>query len=303
MQIILLTKGKKKTINFSAIQQKVTYGLLGSFVLLLAVYWYMPSVTEVRLTEQSGKVSQELLTQRIELERVREKTQNTLDNLALRVGQMQAQLTRLNAVGEHLVKKANLTASEFNFDELPAIGSAGLPDSAESFTENQLLHDIQVLDKQLSLREKQLTLLGVFSANKELSKEVRPAGLPVAKGWLSSYYGYRADPFTGKKKFHHGVDIAGKTGTSVLAAASGLVTYAGKKGSYGYLIEIDHGSGYVTRYGHNKEIVVKLGDVVKQNDVIAKMGSTGHSTGPHVHFEVMRNGKKVNPRKYLYSSS
>ena len=302
MQIILLTKGKKKTINFSAIQQKVIYGLLGSFVLLLAVYWYMPSVTEVRLTEQSGKVSQELLTQRIELERVREKTQNTLDNLALRVGQMQAQLTRLNAVGEHLVKKANLTASEFNFDELPAIGSADLPDSAESFTENQLLHDIQVLDKQLSLREKQLTLLGVFSANKELSKEVRPAGLPVAKGWLSSYYGYRADPFTGKKKFHHGVDIAGKTGTSVLAAASGLVTYAGKKGGYGYLIEIDHGSGYVTRYGHNKEIVVKLGDVVKQNDVIAKMGSTGHSTGPHVHFEVMRNGKKVNPRKYLYSS-
>ncbi|PHR51617.1 M23 family metallopeptidase [Cycloclasticus sp.] len=303
MQIILLTKGKKKTINFSAIQQKVIYGLLGSFVLLLAVYWYMPSVTEVRLTEQSGKVSQELLTQRIELERVREKTQNTLDNLALRVGQMQAQLTRLNAVGEHLVKKANLTASEFNFDELPAIGSADLPDSAESFTENQLLHDIQVLDKQLSLREKQLTLLGVFSANKELSKEVRPAGLPVAKGWLSSYYGYRADPFTGKKKFHHGVDIAGKTGTSVLAAASGLVTYVGKKGGYGYLIEIDHGSGYVTRYGHNKEIVVKLGDVVKQNDVIAKMGSTGHSTGPHVHFEVMRNGKKVNPRKYLYSSS
>lgn len=303
MQIILLTKGKKKTINFSAIQQKVIYGLLGSFVLLLAVYWYMPSVTEVRLTEQSGKVSQELLTQRIELERVREKTQNTLDNLALRVGQMQAQLTRLNAVAEHLVKKANLTASEFNFDELPAIGSADLPDSAESFTENQLLHDIQVLDKQLSLREKQLTLLGVFSANKELSKEVRPAGLPVAKGWLSSYYGYRADPFTGKKKFHHGVDIAGKTGTSVLAAASGLVTYAGKKGGYGYLIEIDHGSGYVTRYGHNKEIVVKLGDVVKQNDVIAKMGSTGHSTGPHVHFEVMRNGKKVNPRKYLYSSS
>jgi murein DD-endopeptidase MepM/ murein hydrolase activator NlpD len=303
MQIILLTKGKKKTINFSAIQQKVIYGLLGSFVLLLAVYWYMPSVTEVRLTEQSGKVSQELLTQRIELERVREKTQNTLDNLALRVGQMQAQLTRLNAVGEHLVKKANLTASEFNFDELPAIGSADLPDSAESFTENQLLHDIQVLDKQLSLREKQLTLLGVFSANKELSKEVRPAGLPVAKGWLSSYYGYRADPFTGKKKFHHGVDIAGKTGTSVLAAASGLVTYAGKKGGYGYLIEIDHGSGYVTRYGHNKEIVVKLGDVVKQNDVIAKMGSTGHSTGPHVHFEVMRNSKKVNPRKYLYSSS
>jgi len=302
MQIILLTKGKKKTISFSENHKKIMFILLSGIILLLTGYFYLPNTAEIKLTEQSKKVSQELLAQRVELERVREKTTNTLDNMALRVGQMQAQLTRLNAVGQHLAKKAKLNSSEFNFDELPAIGSAEITGSDESFTQNQLLHDIQVLDNQLSLREKQLQLLDVFSANKRLSKEVRPAGLPVAKGWLSSYYGYRADPFTGKKKFHHGVDIAGKSGTSVLAAASGLVTSVGKKGGYGNLIEIDHGSGYVTRYGHNKEVIVKMGEVVKQNDVIAKMGSTGHSTGPHVHFEVLRHGKKVNPRKYLYTS-
>lgn len=184
----------------------------------------------------------------------------------------------------------------------PAIGGAEVSDVASSFTQNQLLQDIQSLADQLTLREKQLKLLGVFSANKILSKEVRPAGLPVEKGWLSSFYGYRADPFTGKRTFHHGVDIAGKSGTKVLAAASGLVTWTGKKSGYGYLIEIDHGSGYVTRYAHNKEITVKVGDVVKQSDAIAKMGSTGCSTGPHVHFEVLRHGKKVNPRKYLYSA-
>jgi len=302
MQIILLTKGKKKTISFSENHKKTMFVLSSGIILLLMGYFYLPNTAEIKLTEQSKKVSQELLAQRVELERVREKTINTLDNMALRVGQMQAQLTRLNAVGQHLAKKAKLNSSEFNFDELPAIGSAEITGSDESFTQNQLLHDIQVLDNQLSLREKQLQLLDVFSANKRLSKEVRPAGLPVAKGWLSSYYGYRADPFTGKKKFHHGVDIAGKSGTSVLAAASGLVTSVGKKGGYGNLIEIDHGSGYVTRYGHNKEVIVKMGEVVKQNDVIAKMGSTGHSTGPHVHFEVLRHGKKVNPRKYLYTS-
>lgn len=302
MQIILLTKGKKKTISFSENHKKTILVLMCGFILSLVGYFYLPNTAETELTKQSNKVSNELLAQRVELERMREKTTNTLDNMALRVGQMQAQLTRLNAVGNHLAKKMKLNTQEFNFDELPAIGSAEVTGSNESFTQNQLLHDIQVLDDQLSLREKQLQLLDVFSANKRLSKEVRPAGLPVAKGWLSSYYGYRADPFTGKKKFHHGVDIAGKSGTSVLAAASGLVTWVGKKGGYGNLIEIDHGLGLITRYGHNKEMIVKMGDLVKQNDVIAKMGSTGHSTGPHVHFEVLQHGKKVNPRKYLYTS-
>jgi murein DD-endopeptidase MepM/ murein hydrolase activator NlpD len=301
MQIILLTKGQKKMISFSFAHKKMMAAMLFGFALSIASYFYLSNTPDTQLT-QSTKVAEELLAQRAEVERLREKTRNTLDAIALRVGQMQAQLTRLNAVGEHLAKKAKLNSPEFNFDEQPALGGADVQGLTDSFTQNQLLDDIQALGEQLTLREKQLELLDHFSVNKKLSKEVRPAGLPVEKGWLSSHYGYRADPFTGKKTFHHGVDIAGKSGTKVLAAASGLVTWVGKKSGYGFLIEIDHGSGYVTRYAHNKEITVKVGDVVKQADVIAKMGSTGRSTGPHVHFEVLRHGKKVNPRKYLYSA-
>ncbi len=296
MQIILLIKGQKKTFSFSKKQQKTTAVSLTSVVILLAAFFYL---FESEKISASGVMAKEYSSQRLEIERVREKTQNTLDSIALRVGQMQGQLIRLNSVGEHLAKKAKLSSPEFNFDAPPAVGGVGEQEIASSFTQGQLLQDIKSLSDQLTLREKQLELLGVFLANKTLSKEVRPAGLPVEKGWLSSFYGYRADPFTGKKAFHYGVDIAGKERTAILAAASGLVTFAGKKDGYGYLIEIDHGAGYATRYAHNKEISVKVGNLVKQGDTIAKMGSTGRSTGPHVHFEVLQHGKKVNPRKYL----
>jgi len=304
MQIILLTKGQRKTLRFSVKRHDIITGLGGALVLLLAGYFVFLDTTRVESIslQVTHTTQKEYSSQRAEIQRIRDKTQNTLDAMALRVGQMQAQLTRLNAVGEHLAKKAKLKSTEFNFDQLPAIGGVEEKTASESFTQDQLLDEIEQLDEQLSLREKQLELLGMFTANKKLSKEVRPAGLPVEKGWLSSHYGYRADPFTGKKAFHHGVDIAGKTGTAVLAAASGLVTIASKKNGYGFLIEIDHGGSYVTRYGHNKEMLVKVGDIVKQGDRIAKMGSTGRSTGPHVHFEVLRNGKKVNPRRYLYSA-
>lgn len=302
MQIILLSKGQRKTLNISSVGRKATIAMMMGLMSVLAGSFYVFNTSGLMASSGPSEVVAEMLKQRSDLERMREKTQNTLDGIALRVGQMQAQLTRLNAVGEHLAKKAKLSSAEFDFDQPPAIGSADLLASMDSLSENQLLQNIQVLDEQLFKREKQLELLGHFSANKKLSKEVRPAGLPVEKGWLSSHYGYRIDPFSGRKAFHHGVDIAGKTGTNVLAAASGIITFAGKKSGYGNLIEIDHGSGYVTRYGHNKEVLVKTGDVIKQNDIISKMGSTGRSTGPHVHFEVLRDGKKVNPRKYLYSA-
>tara|TARA_R110002074_G_scaffold170005_4_gene332052 strand:- start:79114 stop:80019 length:906 start_codon:yes stop_codon:yes gene_type:complete len=300
MQIILLTNGKRKTLGFSISQSNIMIAIVCGFVLTLTGYFLLFN-GQSKATETDYLVN-ELTVQRVELERMREKTRNTLDSIALRVGQMQAQLMRLNAVGNHLAKKAKLNSLEFDFDQQPATGGAETLAPTNSFTESQLLEDIQSLDELFSLREKQFELLGYFSANKRLSKEVLPAGLPVEKGWLSSNYGYRADPFTGKKSFHHGVDIAGKTGTNVLAAASGIVSWAGEKNGYGYLIEIDHGLGYLTRYGHNKKILVKTGDIVKQNDVIAEMGSTGRSTGPHVHFEVLLNGRDVNPRKYLYSS-
>ncbi|UCE89604.1 MAG: M23 family metallopeptidase, partial [Pseudomonadota bacterium] len=135
-----------------------------------------------------------------------------------------------------------------------------------------------------------------------LQAEVMPAGRPVKRGWLSSYFGKRTDPFTGRRVHHAGVDFAGKLGSDVVAVAAGVVTYSGKRYGYGNLVEIDHGNGYSTRYGHNRENLVKVGDTLKKGHLIAKMGSSGRSTGPHVHFEVLLNGRAVNPKKYVHAS-
>jgi murein DD-endopeptidase MepM/ murein hydrolase activator NlpD len=301
MQIIILSKKGRKALHFSFAQKSLLIAIVATPILLGVVFYLMSSFSSgLSPSAKATTIGGEVLSQRSDLDRLREKTRNTLDGMALKVGQMQAQLIRLNAVGEHLAKKAHFDAPEFDFDKVPAQGGAGLLDSlVGSFDEGQLMKDINTLDNQMALREKQLELLDHFLINKTLTKKVSPAGLPAKKGWLSSYFGYRADPFTGRKAFHHGVDIAGKEGTSVLAVAAGIVTLAGEKNGYGYLVEIDHGAGYVTRYGHNKSIKVQTGDVVKQDQVIALMGSTGRSTGPHVHFEVIQNGKKVNPKKYL----
>ena len=142
-------------------------------------------------------------------------------------------------------------------------------------------------------------LVDELMVNREIRKLAYPAGRPLTKGWLSSPYGWRNDPFHGRRAFHHGIDFAGRKGTNVVAVASGLVTSAGKYRGYGHMVAIDHGGGYVTHYAHNKELRVSPGDRVKPGDVIAKMGSTGHSTGPHVHFEVLRHGKKINPIKFI----
>lgn len=304
MQIILISQKNRKTFQLSLTRNKLMLTLLASGMLLGLVFFTlgMSKGEGLKNIASTAMVVEELTEQRQELTRLQTKSRNTLDGIALRVGQMQAEITRLNAVGEHLAKKAKLDISEFDFNVLPAQGSAEVNDSVESFGEGQLLTDIKQLEELISVRQQQLEMLDIFSSNKILSQTIRPAGLPVQKGWLSSHFGYRADPFSGKRTFHHGVDIAGKNGSNVVAVASGIVTFADDKNGYGYLIEIDHGEGYVTRYGHNKEILIKTGDLVKQSDVIAKMGSTGRSTGPHVHFEVLKNGKKINPRKFLYAS-
>ncbi|PCH85239.1 MAG: hypothetical protein COB26_01830 [Piscirickettsiaceae bacterium] len=304
MQLILVSQKNRKTFQFSISRGKLLTMMLTCTMLLGLAFYALGLVIgeQNKNMANASNVAEVLSEQRQELNRLQTKSRNTLDAIALRVGQMQAHIARLNAVGEHLAKKAKLDISEFNFNVVPAQGGTNAIETSEPFDERQLLDDIKKLEKLISMRERQLEMLDIFASNKTLSKTIRPAGLPVQKGWLSSHFGYRADPFTGRKTFHHGVDIAGKKGTNVVAVASGIVTFADEKSGYGYLVEIDHGAGYVTRYGHNHQILVKAGELIKQNQVIAKMGSTGRSTGPHVHFEVIKNGKKVNPRKYLYTS-
>ena len=240
-----------------------------------------------------------LVDQRNAISEAREQTQQHLDALALRLGQMQSHIMRLDALGDRLTKVGMLDEDEFDFSNAPPIGGLDASSSAESLELSELLADLQMLSQTIDDREQKLNFMEELIMNHRLQQEIYPAGRPIKKGWISSHFGYRKDPFTGKKAFHHGVDFAGKKGSDVFSVAAGVVLKTGKQSGYGYLVEINHGNGYTTRYGHNGEILVKMGDRVAKEQVIAKMGSTGRSTGPHVHFEVLKNGRKVNPWKYL----
>ncbi|MEJ2565897.1 MAG: M23 family metallopeptidase [Gammaproteobacteria bacterium] len=227
--------------------------------------------------------------------------QETINALTARLGALQAQVIRLNALGKRLVGVAGLEKGEFDFSSPPPQGG---PEEPNVLAETPLplpalRQDVDRLNQQLNDRQEQLSILDTVFRHRNLLDEVLPKGRPVSDGWISSYYGYRTNPFSGGREWHPGVDIAGKMGEPVVAVAAGIVTYAGKDGGYGNLVQINHGNGFVTRYGHNSKVLVKVGETVSKGQEISLMGSTGRSTGPHVHFEVWRSGRRVNPIKYL----
>jgi murein DD-endopeptidase MepM/ murein hydrolase activator NlpD len=227
----------------------------------------------------------------------RNAAQADLDALTLRIGQMQAQMLRLNALGERLVSQGSLDTGEFDFSSAPAVGGPHNLES-ESVRYPDFLSMLEQLGTEMEDREQKLSVLETLLMSRSLSERVMPSGRPIEEGWMSSKYGKRNDPFTGKQEFHKGLDFAGKKGSTVVAVGDGVVTWSGKRTGYGNLVEISHGNGYVTRYGHNQSHLVEVGATVKKGQQIALMGSSGRSTGPHVHFEVLRDGKTVNPSKY-----
>ena len=242
----------------------------------------------------------ELEEQRQSLTDLRDNAEARVKALTTRVGQMQGHITRLNALGTKLVKMANLDESEFEFTHPPALGGP----SEASITEDPgtLETAVTSLGQEIGYREYQLFVLEEILRSRILYEEVHPAGRPVHKGWISSYYGYRNSPFDGRREFHKGIDIASKEGSEIIAVAGGVVTWSDRRWGYGNMVEINHGNGYVTRYGHCSKLLVKEGEAVKKGQVLALMGSTGRSTGPHVHFEVMKGGKQVNPLDFIYAS-
>jgi murein DD-endopeptidase MepM/ murein hydrolase activator NlpD len=240
-----------------------------------------------------------LLQQQSEIARVHNSAEDNLDALTLRLGRMQAQMLRLDTLGERLVQQTDLDAAEFDFNMPPPLGGPHNAASLSTITVPDFLGMLEELDMTAKDREAKLMALEQLIFNRNLHKRIIPSGRAVEHGLLSSKYGRRIDPFTGKQDHHKGIDIASKEGSGILAVADGIVTWSGERTGYGKLVEITHGNGYVTRYGHNKQQLVKVGNTVRKGDVIALMGSTGRSTGPHVHIEVMHNGKHVNPGKYL----
>ncbi len=242
--------------------------------------------------------NQDLSSQREELARMQRNIDDQVATLATRVGRMQAQLIRLDALGRHLTEVAKLKRGEFDFDQPPALGGpkTGAGEGPAVPTLDTML---DTMDAQIDDRRRQLTALQTLILTRELAQQIVPGGRPVESGYISSLYGKRTDPFDGNQAHHGGLDFAGVAGTRVLAVADGIVSHAGTDGGYGRLIEVTHGNGYVTRYAHNAKLLVKPGQTVKRGDAIALMGSTGRSTGPHMHFEVLRDGRTMNPLSFV----
>ncbi len=241
----------------------------------------------------------DIASQKAELSSVKRMSEARIEALAVRTAQLQSRLMRLDALGERLAGMAKLDKTEFDFSVQPAVGGPESDSLEQALHTPQFLTTLDELADQIELREQQLDIMENLLAKRKLRDEVFIAGRPILKGWMSSAYGFRTDPFKGHKAWHKGIDFAGKQGSNVVAVGSGVVTRASERPGYGHLVEISHPNGYTTRYAHNAEILVSPGDIVKQGQVISKMGSTGRSTGPHVHFEVLKGGKSVNPLAYI----
>ena len=292
----------------------IRLGRSGVIILVAALFaglpgaaWYLGYQTGTDFASSgSGAIEEawraEMERQRDSLAEARRTAEENLNALAVRLGEMQARVTRLDALGRRLTNIAGLEEGEFDFDTVPAQGGPHDTDAAVSMEVNDFVDRLDRLAVQLDDRSRQLAILEDLLRNRNLQEQVLPAGRPIEGGWISSPFGMRTDPFSGKLEHHDGVDLAGRAGTAVVAVASGVVTWAGDRWGYGQLVEINHGNGYVTRYGHNREVLVEVGDTVTKGRQVALMGSTGRSTGPHVHFEVLRNGRTVDPMKYLRAS-
>ena len=205
-----------------------------------------------------------------------------------------------SAEADHPADPAFFDVGEFDFSSMPSLGGPEEPLAvADTHQMSTLLTALDQLGAQLDDRQQQLNVLEDFLLNRKLRDEVHPEGRPVTSGYISSMFGNRTDPFTGRAAFHKGVDFAGREGAGVVAVASGVVIWSGDRYGYGQMVEINHGNGYVTRYAHNSENLVAVGDTVKRGETIAVMGSTGRATGPNLHFEVLHNGRVVNPLSYV----
>lgn len=252
-----------------------------------------------RTLAQVDSMRQQISAQKAELQQVRENAQRDVSRMAIKLGELQADSARLDALGQRLVVAGKLDPKEFNFNQAPGMGG---PEKTVPPTRS-LPYDLSVSMEQLAHRfdtqQAQLGVLQSLLTDRQVTADLIPSGMPIKDGYITSPYGERIDPFTGHESFHPGIDIGAFRGEQVHAVAAGVVTYAGVRPGYGKVVEIDHGDGYMTRYAHNSKLLAYVGEHVRAGEIISDAGSTGRSTGPHVHFEVWHDGKLVNPLAYV----
>jgi len=305
MNIIIVGRrhGESRNIKLTSAAKHLVLGLLFALPMAMgaAGYWLAERLSgDMALAPDAAKAwERDLVEQREELQELRHSAEQEMSALTVRLAELQSRVLRLDAVGERLVDTAGLHSDEFDFGSVPSVGGP-IAETESVYQVPEIYQAIQELADRIDSREQQLEVLDDLFAAQKLSEDSFVAGRPITKGWMSSRYGHRADPFTGRSAWHAGVDFAGKDGSEIVSVAAGVVTYAGPRYGYGNLVEVNHGNGYKTRYAHCKEIKVSVGDVVRKADLIALMGSTGRSTGPHVHFEVYKNGRTVDPSAYIH---
>jgi len=243
-----------------------------------------------------------LADQREEAARVQERVQGHLNAMAMRLGDLQARVLRLDGLGERLAKTAGLKPQEL--PSLPAGAAPGRGGAVSSLPSRDLSVQefsdlVEKLARQVDQRSDQLSVLEALLVQDSANRKFLPTKYPISDGWYSSNFGYRIDPFTGQQSMHDGIDFPAETGTPIVAAASGKVSFAEWHPQYGKMLEIDHGNGLVSRYAHASQLLVKEGDLVVAGQRVAVVGTTGRSTGPHLHFEVRLNGTPQNPARFL----
>jgi murein DD-endopeptidase MepM/ murein hydrolase activator NlpD len=306
VQVILISSrlAKARSVTLSLRHVLVTMALAASILVCLTgiTYWLslrfavdlkIPLVTQLVLATQQG-----------ETERSREFMQQNLNAMAVKIGEMQAQLSRLDALGERVAALAGFKPQEYRFSETPGLGGAestSLPPQNLTFT--QFTEQVAMLSRQLENRTDQLGVLEAQLFEQAVKKKAMPTMMPVSAPFNASGFGYRIDPFTGQQAMHEGIDFITDIGTPVVAAAGGVVQFAGFHPQYGNMIDIDHGNDLVTRYAHLSKVLVKEGDLLQRGRRIADSGNTGRSTGPHLHFEVRFRGTAQNPTRFLLATN
>ncbi|GAB3348774.1 M23 family metallopeptidase [Lysobacter tyrosinilyticus] len=242
----------------------------------------------------------QLGSQQAQLASSRRESQREINALAARLGELQAEANRLNALGERLTRIGQLQDGEFNFDKPVGVGGTG---PVRDISGSELREGLDTLNRQFAYSGEQLSVLESMLFNRQLDMNSVPSREPIKNSYITSGFGRRVDPIVGGSQFHKGIDFEADVGDPVLAVADGVVSYSGARSGYGNVIEIDHGNGYVTRYAHNSRLERHVGELIRAGQEVAKAGSTGRSTGAHVHLEVWKNGQAVDPRNFLSQHS
>ena len=308
MNVVIFGKGLGKPRQLSLSGTAAGLVLFAAVGLITAAafaggYLYSSANGSGVSTAELSSLGDELAAHQQSIEEIRRQNEDTLDALAIRVAQMNARVIRLDALGRRLTEMADIEEGEFDFDSEPALGGPEEPLASGSLVGMPDVVDaMNTLGGQLDDHEAQLWVLESVIMNENLQERVYPQGRPVDTGWISSYFGQRTDPFTGKPANHTGIDFAGRMGADIYAVADGVVTYSGDRYGYGIMVEVNHGNGYSTRYAHNSENLVEVGDEVRKGEVVALMGQTGRATGPNLHFEVLKDGRRVNPVNFIRDS-